>query len=63
MVVVVADCSVVTGDGRHKLVMNSVVDPTGGVVGACVSGCPSSVDGLLPSRDYIGLTELLLSPS
>ena len=36
VVVVVAGCSVVTCGGIHKLAMNSIVEPTDGVVGAGV---------------------------
>lgn len=60
---VVAECSVAMGGGRYKLVMNSNADPAVGVVGVCVSGFPSSVDGPPPSRECIGLTGLVSPPS
>ncbi|CAH1448564.1 unnamed protein product [Lactuca virosa] len=63
VVVVVAGCAVAAGVGHHKLAMNSATEPSGGVVCVCGSDCPSSVDGPLPSRDCIGRTGLVASPS
>ncbi|CAH1413676.1 unnamed protein product [Lactuca virosa] len=63
VVVVVAGCVVTAGLGRHKLAMNSASELTGDVVGVCASGCPCCVDGPLSSRDCIGRTRLVVSPS
>ncbi|CAI9303844.1 unnamed protein product [Lactuca saligna] len=62
-IVVMAECSVMMDGSHHKLAMNSVVEPTGGLIGVCVSSFPSTVDGQLSSRDCIGLTRLFSSPS
>ncbi|CAI9290794.1 unnamed protein product [Lactuca saligna] len=42
--------------------MNSTMESTSGVVGSYVSGYPSSVDGLLLSRDCNGLTGIFFLP-
>ncbi|CAI9281105.1 unnamed protein product [Lactuca saligna] len=63
VVVVVIKFSNVIGGSCHKLAMNSVMRPTGGVVDVCVSGCPSSVDEPLPPMDYIDLAGQASSPS
>ncbi|CAI9287127.1 unnamed protein product [Lactuca saligna] len=55
--------AVVMGFGRHKLAINSAAEPTDIVVGVYVRGCPSSVDAPLLSRDCIGRTWLIVSPS
>ncbi|CAI9270693.1 unnamed protein product [Lactuca saligna] len=63
VVVVVAGCAVMAGVRHRKLAMNSVGEPTGGVVSVCASGYPSNVDGPLPLRDCICRTKLVVSPS
>lgn len=60
---VVTDCSVATGDGRHKASITAatipVIGPNVGVVGVSLEVCLYDVDGCVLSSVNIGLSILV----
>lgn len=63
---VVTGCSVVTGDGHHRVTIIVDVVPVIGpdvyVVGVWVDACASDADGCVPSSDNVDMSGLVSLP-